>query len=110
MEKEFVNGLIAKAPHEKAPEFVKGRLSIKRAELIEWLSGKQDEWINLDIKVGKSGKWYAQVNDWKPEQAQTPQPAQSAPAWPPQQFVPPAPIPRQQPDHQSPINLEDIPF
>ena len=65
-DKEFVNGLIVKAPHEKAPDFVKADISIKRKDLIEWLNQKQDDWININIKVSKGGKWYAEVNDWKP--------------------------------------------
>jgi len=68
-EKEFVDGLIVKAPRDVAPEFVKASLSIKRKELVEWLNKKQDEWINLDVKEGKSGKWYAEVNNWKPNKA-----------------------------------------
>jgi hypothetical protein len=68
MEKEFVDGMLIKAPRDNAPEFVKCAISIKRSELGNWLRAKQDEWINLDIKVGKSGKWYAEVNNWKPEQ------------------------------------------
>ena len=75
MEKEFVDGLIVKAPRQGAPEFIKAAISIKRADLGNWLRAKDDEWINLDVKVSQSGKWYAEVNNWKPEQ----QPQQSAP-------------------------------
>jgi len=64
---EFVNGMIFKLPREGAPDFVKGSISIKRAELIEFLNSKSDEWINIDLKVGKSGKAFAAVNTWKPE-------------------------------------------
>ena len=67
-EKEFVDGLIVKPPHEKAPDFVKCSISIKRKDLGNWLRKKSDDWINLDVKVAKSGKWYAEVNDWKPQQ------------------------------------------
>ncbi len=75
---EFVDGLIFKLPHEKAPEFVKGALSIKREEMIAFLSGKTDEWINVDLKVSKAGKAYACINSWKPEnQEQAPQAAPS---------------------------------
>ncbi len=63
---EFVDGLIVKAPHEKAPDFVKCAISIKRKDLGNWLRGKDDDWINLQVKVGKSGKWYAEVDNWKP--------------------------------------------
>ena len=64
---KFPKGLMVKAPHENAPDFVKASISIKVAELQEWLSTKQTEWVNLDVKVSKEGKWYTQVNDWKPE-------------------------------------------
>lgn len=80
---EFVDGLIIKAPHEKAPDFVKAAISIKRSELITWLSTRTDDWINLDVKESKKGNWYAQVNDFKPSKqdvtAQQNQP-QSRPA------------------------------
>ena len=66
-EKEFVSGLYIKPPHEKAPDFVKFSISIKRADLGNWLRGKSDEWINLQVKEAKSGKWYAEVDNWKPE-------------------------------------------
>jgi len=69
---EFIPGLIAKAPNPKAPDFVKASLSIKRAELIAWLQGRTDEWVNADIKEsGKSGKWYAAVNAYKREESQS---------------------------------------
>lgn len=75
-ETEFVNGLIVKAPRDGAPEYVKASLSIKREELIAWLSGKDGEWINVDVKEGQSGKWYAAVNNWKPQQGNTSSPRQ----------------------------------
>lgn len=79
---KFIEGLIVKAPHERAPEYVKAKLSIKREELIEWLQGQPGDWINADIKVSQNGKWYAAVDDWKPQQGgQQSQPARgSAPA------------------------------
>ena len=64
---EFPDGLIFKLPREGAPDFIKGSISIKRIELIKWLTNKNDEWINLDLKVGQSGKSYASVNNWKPD-------------------------------------------
>ena len=63
---DFVNGLIVKAPREGAPEYVKASLSIKREELIAWLQSREGEWINVDVKEARSGKWYAAVNAWKP--------------------------------------------
>jgi hypothetical protein len=63
---DFVNGLMAKKPNEKAPDFVKCNLSIKREELIAWLSEKDSDWINVDIKEsGRTLNWYAEVNTWE---------------------------------------------
>ena len=64
---EFVNGLIVKPPHELAPDFVKCTISIKRADLGNWLRGKSDDWINIDVKESRSGKWYAAVSTYKPK-------------------------------------------
>lgn len=67
---EFVDGLIVKAPHERAPDFVKASISIKVADLGVWLREKHkagEEWVNIDVKAAKSGKWYAAVNTYKPE-------------------------------------------
>ena len=71
-EKEFVAGLFVKAPHERAPDFVKASLSIKRADLGNWLRSKSDEWINVDVKQSQGGKWYAEVNTFVPDKAKTP--------------------------------------
>lgn len=74
----FVDGLIVKAPHQNAPDFVKAQLSIKREELIAWLQGQGRDWVNLDIKESRNGKWYASLNDWKPKQDGRDGSAQSA--------------------------------
>ena len=71
-EKVFVEGLLAKLPHNKAPDFVKLNLSIKRKELGNWLRSQTDDWINIDIKQAKSGKLYAEVNAWKPGKKEAP--------------------------------------
>jgi len=68
---EFIDGLIFKAPNEKAPEYVKAKLSINIMKLLIWLEAKQkassEEWVNGDVKVSQAGKWYAAVDNWKPE-------------------------------------------
>ena len=73
----FIDGLIVKEPHERAPEFVKAKLSIKREELIAWLQNQSGDWINADVKVSRGGKWYAAVDTWKPRESGN---TQSAPA------------------------------
>ena len=72
---EFVDGLIVKPPHERAPDFVKAQISIKVEDLGLWLRAKHkagEQWVNLDVKVAKSGKWYCAVSNFKPkEKAET---------------------------------------
>lgn len=68
-EKKFIGGLLVKAPNQGAPSYVIAKLSIKREELIAWLQTEHGEWINADIKTSQGGKWYASVDDWKPNQA-----------------------------------------
>ena len=65
-DKEFVNGLSIKAPRDQAPEFVKASGSINKQNMIQWLQSKPDEWINFNVLVGRTGKWYAEVDNWKP--------------------------------------------
>lgn len=65
---KFISGLTFKAPHEKAPSYIMARGSIKREDLIAWLGTEQGEWINFDVKVSQNGKWYAAVDEWKPNQ------------------------------------------
>lgn len=72
---EFVNGLIVKAPSEKAPDFVKASISIKVADLGMWLREKHkagEEWVNVDVKEAKSGKWYCSVSKFKPAERHQP--------------------------------------
>ena len=80
-DKVFAQGLYVKPPSDKAPDFVKFGLSIKRQEVMDWLQGQSEEWINLQIKEAKSGKWYAEKDTWKPDpnRARPSQPAQSNP-------------------------------
>ena len=66
-ENTFLEGFFFKLPHDNAPDFVKGSVSMKREEVIKALQALDTEWVNLDLKVSKEGKAYAQINDWKPE-------------------------------------------
>jgi hypothetical protein len=94
-EKEFAKGLYVKPPKEGAPDWVKFKMSIKREEVIHWLQGQTDEWINTEVKEGKSGKWYAEV--WKPD------PSKARVASPQQNYAPPSAPPQDD-------FADDIPF
>ena len=80
---EFIDGLFAKAPHPNAPDFIKANISIKREEMLNWLSARSDEWINIDVKEARSGKWYAAVDNWQPNANAAPTSAVTASAPPP---------------------------
>ena len=78
---QFVDGLIVKAPHPKAPDYVKATISIKVEDLGKWLREKYkagEEWVNLDVKEAKSGKWYAAVSTYKPKEKPQPGTVSSA--------------------------------
>jgi len=66
--KEFIDGFYAKEPKR---DFIKCSISIKKDDFTNWykkqLQNKEDDWINIDVKEGKSGKWYASLNSWKPK-------------------------------------------
>lgn len=70
---DFVKGLFVKAPRDNAPDFVKGSIVIKVDDLRSYLNEFCEDWINLDIKVSREGKWYCQINDWKPKGSDKPQ-------------------------------------
>ena len=68
-DKIFTTGLVFKLPSEKAPDFVKGKLSIKVDEFTAWLQGhvNNNGWVDIDIKESKGGKIYCELNTYKPE-------------------------------------------
>ena len=67
-EKDFAKGLFVK---ESNVDFVKFKISIKKDEFTQWykekLQNKDEDWINLDVKESKEGKWYTEVNTCKPK-------------------------------------------
>jgi hypothetical protein len=68
-EKIFANGLIFKPPHANAPAFILGNLSVKVDEFTAFLQAHNTNsgWINIQIKESKGGKWYCELNTYKPE-------------------------------------------
>ena len=69
---DLIGGLFFKEPHPNAPDFVKGKLSIKVKDCREWVkthlkNNPGEEWVNIDLKVSKGGKAYAALDTWKPD-------------------------------------------
>ena len=81
-EKVFADGVIFKKPHENAPDFVKGSLSLKMKDLIEFAKKyHKDGWLNLDLLESRGGKYYAALNTFEPKkQSGSESAAQEAPA------------------------------
>ena len=103
MEKIFADGFIFKRPSEKAPDFVKGNISIKIAEFIPFVEKhSNDGWINLDLKESKGGKLYCELNTWRKDST-PPRTPQDAPG---QEEAPVDEVEYPKED----INPNDIPF
>ena len=65
-EKVFADGFIFKR-NENAPEFVVGSMSIKVDEAMAFLAQNETKgWVNLDVKLSKGGKYYVELDTWKP--------------------------------------------
>tara|TARA_R110001632_G_scaffold50941_1_gene126887 strand:- start:20209 stop:20481 length:273 start_codon:yes stop_codon:yes gene_type:complete len=70
-EKIFAEGFSFKR-RENAPEFVIGRQSIKVDEAIAFLMANvKNGWVNLDIKLSQSGKYYMELDTWEATQKPT---------------------------------------
>lgn len=69
-DKIFAAGMRFEKPREGSPDFVKGKLSFKVDEAIEFLQKHKNEkgWVNVDLlKSKEKGTLYLQLNDWKPK-------------------------------------------
>lgn len=67
----FPEGLWFNLPHEKAPSFVKGSVSVDIAKFARWAEQHANERgrFRINLKVGKSGKAYAELDTYKAESA-----------------------------------------
>lgn len=67
-EKVFAQGLIVKR-RENAPSFVTCSLSVKADEFKAFIDQHQSNgWVNLNVKQSQGGKYYAELDTWKPTQ------------------------------------------
>ena len=54
---EFVDGLIIKEPHERAPPYIMAKVSINVPKLRRFLDNGKAEWINADVENSRGGVW-----------------------------------------------------
>lgn len=79
-DKEFIDGMGVKPPHERAPDFVKCSGYFRRLAMIEYLQKQEGDYVNFDIKESRNGKWYAERNTFKAEKANKPDVSERQPA------------------------------
>lgn len=66
-EKIFADGFVVKRS-DKAPDFVLCNLSIKVDEAVAFLNKHSvNGWVNLGCKRSQAGKFYAELDQWKPD-------------------------------------------
>ena len=72
MEKEtvFPKGVFVEYPNEKAPDFVKARVSVKCDEFVIFMREHQNKagYINLDLLKSKKGTLYFTLNQFEPKE------------------------------------------
>jgi hypothetical protein len=64
---KFADGLSIYAPHEKAPDFVKGDMVITNDFIKFFTNNQRQGKLRLQLKVSKLGKLYAEVNTYEPK-------------------------------------------
>lgn len=68
-ERTFADGFIFKR-NEKAPEWVIGNISVKVDEAITFLkNNEKNGWVNLNVKRGRSGNPYIELDTFDPKGA-----------------------------------------
>lgn len=65
-EKVFAEGIFFNRPHEKAPDFVKGKISVDCKKFYAFMKEHVNPagYVNLDLKVSKGGKLYLELDSW----------------------------------------------
>lgn len=66
----YVKGIFWNEPSEKAPEWVKGRISFKVKDVIEYLQANENErgYVNVNVKISRNGDTYLELDTWQPNQ------------------------------------------
>lgn len=96
-ERTFADGFIFKR-REDAPDFVVGALSVKVDEAIAFMRNhEKNGWVNLDIKYGRTGNAYVELNTYESKKNVDSTPTQQQPR------AKAAPAPQEDDD-------EDLPF
>lgn len=66
-DKQFLDGIRAFRPNEKAPEYVIANLVINVSELESFLKKQTNNEVKVDLKRSQKGSFYLEVNSWQPK-------------------------------------------
>ena len=79
-EKIFADGFSFKR-NENAPDFVVGKLTMKAEEAVAFIKKhQQNGWVSVEIKYGRSGNAYCELNTFQPKSGNAPSaPSQAKP-------------------------------
>ena len=58
---EFAKGINVKTINTQYGEIIK--LGINKVEILD--NATEGDWLNIDLKKSKEGKWYQSINDFK---------------------------------------------
>jgi hypothetical protein len=94
-DKVFAQGMMFRPPRANAPAFILGGLSIKVDEFIAFLQAHNTNagWVNIDIKESKGGKWYCELNQFKPERPASVEPKEEPAIEYPEEDINPDDVP-----------------
>jgi hypothetical protein len=75
----FSFSLPSPAAKEKAP-WIKGKIGVQVEQAIAFLQKHKNSvgYVNIDLKLGKTGNYYLELNDWKPIKKPTEEDAERA--------------------------------
>lgn len=71
-DKDFIEGMSVKDPHENAPDFVICQGGFRREAMIAYLQSQSGDYVNFQIKRSKKGALYVEKDNWRPTEAQRP--------------------------------------
>ena len=72
-DKELIEGMWFNLPHENAPDFVNGNISIDLERFAPWVKAwkaknPNKKYLKIALKTSKGGDGYAEEDTWEPGQ------------------------------------------
>lgn len=73
LDKKFVDGLRFNDPHERAPKWVRGTISVNIKRFLPYAEENADErgWLNIDVKKSRDGNLYCELNTYRRDKTST---------------------------------------